>query len=809
MRTGRLKLSVLMVAVWMAAVATSVSTAPQSAAPASQPPAPTRPNAGSPNHQQVVTKYCAGCHNQRATTSATATGVVLDNADLTHIGDGAAMWEKVIKKLRAGAMPPAGMPRPDDATMNSLVSFLETTLDRRATEHPNPGRHLPHRLNRAEYENAIRDLLALDVDASTLLPPDDSVDGFDNNADSLGVSPSLLERYLSAAAKISAVAVGDPSISASSETYRIRGDASQTGQNDDLPPGTRGGLMALHTFPLDGEYLIKVKLLEINLGSIRGLEYENQLEVTVDGERVLLAPVGGPEDYTQSSLNATNVVNSLAERLQVRVKVKAGQRQVGAAFLQKPASQGGNRLQPFLRSTLIATDHTGLPHVENFTVSGPFNPTGVSDTPTRRRLFTCTPAKPQDERACAEKIVSTLARRAYRRPVAAADLSSLMKFYDAGHKEKGFDRGIEMALRAVLVSPKFIFRIERDPAGVKPGTPYRVSELELASRLSFFLWSSIPDDELLDAATRGRLRKGDELDRQVRRMLADPKSQALVSNFAGQWLHIRNLRNTTPDKNDFPDFDDNLRQAFEQELDLFVGSIIAEDRSVLDLMTADYTFVNERLAKHYRIPNVYGPHFRRVTVTEDPRKGLLGKGGILLVTSHADRTSPVVRGKWILDNLIGTPPPPAPANVPPFPEETPGTPKSVRARMEQHRASPACASCHRIMDPIGLALENFDAVGVWRTQEAGASIDASGELFDGSRINGAIELRQSLLKRPDVLVGTMTEKLLTYALGRTVEADDMPVVRAIVKSSAADDYRFSSLVRGIVTSVPFQMRRAE
>ncbi|HEU4689941.1 MAG TPA: DUF1592 domain-containing protein, partial [Vicinamibacterales bacterium] len=587
------------------------------------------------------------------------------------------------------------------------------------------------------------------------------------------------------------------------------GDASQTGQNDDLPPGTRGGLMALHTFPLDGEYLIKVKLLEINLGSIRGLEYENQLEVTVDGERVLLAPVGGPEDYTQSSLNATNVVNSLAERLQVRVKVKAGQRQVGAAFLQKPASQGGNRLQPFLRSTLIATDHTGLPHVENFTVSGPFNPTGVSDTPTRRRLFTCTPAKPQDERACAEKIVSTLARRAYRRPVAAADLSSLMKFYDAGHKEKGFDRGIEMALRAVLVSPKFIFRIERDPAGVKPGTPYRVSDLELASRLSFFLWSSIPDDELLDAATKGRLRKGDELDRQVRRMLADPKSQALVSNFAGQWLHIRNLRNTTPDKNDFPDFDDNLRQAFEQELDLFVGSIIAEDRSVLDLMTADYTFVNERLAKHYRIPNVYGPHFRRVTVTEDPRKGLLGKGGILLVTSHADRTSPVVRGKWILDNLIGTPPPPAPANVPPFPEETPGTPKSVRARMEQHRASPACASCHRIMDPIGLALENFDAVGVWRTQEAGASIDASGELFDGSRINGAIELRQSLLKRPDVLVGTMTEKLLTYALGRTVEADDMPVVRAIVKSSAADDYRFSSLVRGIVTSVPFQMRRAE
>jgi len=806
-----------MVVVWTASVATSVPRAqqPDSTTQASSRSASELPGtaASSPDLQKVVNQYCVGCHNSRATTSATASGVVLDRAELTRVAADGAMWEKVIRKLRAGAMPPSGMPRPDAATQHALVSFLETTLDRKAAEHPNPGRHLPHRLNRAEYENAIRDLLALDVDASTLLPPDDSVDGFDNNADSLGVSPSLLERYLSAAAKISALAVGDPTIGPSSETYRIRGDASQTGQNEALPPGTRGGLMALHTFPLDGEYVIKVKLLEINLGSIRGLEYQHQLEVTVDGERVLLAPVGGPEDYTQSSLNATNVVNSLAERLQVRVKVKAGQRHVGSAFLQKPASQGGQRLQPFLRSTLIATDHTGLPHVENVTVTGPFNPTGASETASRQRLFTCTPSKPRraraDEKACAEKIVSTLARRAYRRPLTEADLSSLMKFYDAGRSEGSFDRGIEMAVRAVLVSPKFIFRVEQDPVGVAPGTPYRISDLELASRLSFFLWSSIPDDELLEAASRGRLRKGDELERQVRRMLADRRADALVANFAGQWLHIRNLRNTTPDKNDFPDFDDNLRQAFERELNLFVGSIISEDRSVLDLITADYTFVNERLAKHYRIPNVYGPHFRRVTVTEDARKGLLGKGGILLVTSHADRTSPVVRGKWILDNLLGTPPPPAPANVPPFPEETPGVPKTVRARMEQHRASPQCASCHRIMDPIGLALENFDAVGVWRTQEAGATIDASGELADGSRINGAVELRASLLKRPEVLVGTMTEKLVTYALGRGVEADDMPAVRAIVRGSAQDGYRFSSIVRGIVTSVPFQMRRAE
>ena len=628
----------------------------------------------------------------------------------------------------------------------------------------------------------------------------------------LSVSPVLLERYLSAAATISALAVGDPKIIAGSETYRIRGDASQTGQDEALPPGTRGGLMARHTFPLDGEYVIKVKLLEINLGSIRGLEYEHQLEVTVDGERVLLAPVGGPKDYTESSLNATNVVNSLAERLQVRVKVKAGQRPVGAAFLMKNAAQGANRLQNFERSTLIATDHLGLPHVENFTVTGPFNATGVSDTPSRRRLFVAARRQASksraEESACAKRIVSTLARRAYRRPVTEADVTSLMSFYDAGRREGSFDRGVELATRAVLVSPKFVFRVERDPAGVTPGSPYRVSDVDLASRLSFFLWSSIPDDELLDLASRGQLNKPAVLDAQVRRMLADPRAQALVDNFAGQWLHIRNLRNTTPDKNDFPDFDDNLRQAFERELELFVGSVITEDRSVLDLMTADYTFVNERLAKHYRIPNVYGPDFRRVSLKQDARRGLLGKGGVLTLTSHADRTSPVVRGKWILDNLLGTPPPPAPAVVPPFPEEVPGVPSTVRGRMEQHRSNPACAGCHKVMDPLGLALENFDAVGAWRTRESGIAIDASGELTDGTKIDGVAALRDALVRRPEVLVGTMTEKLMTYALGRTLEYQDMPAVRAIVQSSARDNYRFSSLVRGIVSSVPFQMRSA-
>jgi hypothetical protein len=733
---------------------------------------------------------------------------VLDEVNLSAVAANGEMWEKVIRKLRAGAMPPAGMPRPDAAAHDALVSFLEDALDRAAANRPHPGRPSPHRLNRAEYANAVRDLLALNVDPAGLLPPDDSADGFDNNADVLSVSPVLLERYLSAAATISALAVGDPKIIPGSETYRIRGDASQTGQNEALPPGTRGGLMATHTFPLDGEYVIKVKLLEINLGSIRGLEYEHQLEVTIDGERVLLTPVGGPKDYTESSLNATNVVNSLAERLQVRVKVQAGQRPVGASFLMKNAAQGANRLQAFERSTLIATDHLGLPHVEHITITGPFNATGVSETPSRRRLFVCRPVKASDEPACAKRIISTLARRAYRRPVTEADVSSLMAFYDAGRREGSFERGIELATRAVLVSPKFVFRVERDPAGVAPGSVYRVSDVDLASRLSFFLWSSIPDDELLDLASRGQLSKPAVLEAQVRRMLADPRARSLTDNFAGQWLHIRNLRNTTPDKNDFPDFDDNLRQAFERELELFVGSVIAEDRSVLDLMTADYTFVNERLAKHYRIPNVYGPDFRRVSLKQDARRGLLGKGGVLTLTSHADRTSPVVRGKWILDNLLGTPPPPAPAVVPPFPEEVPGVPTTVRARMEQHRSNPACAGCHRVMDPLGLALENFDAVGAWRTRESGIAIDASGELTDGTKIDGVAALRDALVRRPDVLVGTMTEKLMTYALGRTLGHQDMPAVRAIVRSAARDDYRFSSLVRGIVSSVPFQMRNA-
>jgi hypothetical protein len=823
-------------------VAAGVVTARQSA-PVSRTTAPrvSVPPASSPTALgETIDKYCSGCHNSRTKSAATTNGVILDRAMLADAASHPEIWEKVVRKLRLGAMPPDGMPHPDAAAHDALVSWLETSLDRAAVTSPNPGRPAIHRLNRAEYANAIRDLLAFDVDASTLLPPDDAAAGFDNNADILGVSPALLERYVSAAGRISALAVGSPKISASSSTYRVKGDASQTMHQEGLPLGTRGGVMGVHTFPLDGEYVIKVKLLETNLGSIRGLEQRHDLEITVDGERVLLAPVGGPEDYVESSKNATNVVNSLDKRLQVRVRVKAGQRPVTAAFLQTSATLGGTRLQPFERSTVIATDHIGLPHVENMVVSGPFNPTGSSDTPSRRRIFTCGIGQPQpqvrlkpdpridtrghqpqagktdsrgvrlqpDQSACAKRILTGLVQLAYRHTPTAADLQPLMKFYEQGRAES-FEAGIELALRAMLASPKFVLRIERDPAGVAPGGTYRVSDVDLASRLSFFLWSSIPDRQLLDLAARGRLHEPATLRAQVRRMLADPRAGALTQNFAGQWLQIRNIHSSTPDKNDFPDFDDNLRQAFEHELNLFFDSIVREDRNVLDLLTADYSFLNERLARHYGVPYVYGSQFRRVTGLDDNRRGLLGKGGILLVTSHADRTSPVVRGKWILDTLLGSPPPPPPPDVPALPDSKATAPTTLRARLELHRANAPCAGCHKLMDPLGLSLENFNAVGAWRTEDAGAKIDASARFLDGTPLDGVASLRAVLLARKDVFVGTMTEKLLTYALGRGLQPTDMPAVRAIVRQAARDNYRFSSLIEGVVGSVPFTQRRAE
>jgi len=750
-----------------------------------------------------INRYCVTCHNSRLKTA----GLALDTEDAAHVGADAAIWEKVARKLRSGAMPPANARRPDSATADAMVRWLETSLDAAAAAAPNPGRPVAHRMNRADYANAVRDLLAIEIDPATLLPPDDSAQGFDNIADALALSPSLVEGYLTAAGRISALAVGDPSIGPSSQTFHVRGDASQVEHVEGLGLGTRGGLLAQTTLPLDGDYVIKVKLLQTNLGSVRGLQSEDQIEITVDGERVHLASIGGMADYTAAPDNATDVANAIDARLQVRVTAKAGARQIGAAFLQKASAEGGNRLQSFLRTTLIATDHLGLPHVESLTITGPFEATGPGDTPSRRRIFTCVPERASDELRCARTIITTLAHRGFRRQPTAAEVDRLVDVYKRARQGESFDRGIEMAIRGILASPKFLVRVEQEGKPPAAGLVYRISDIELASRLSFFLWSSIPDDELLKVAEAGKLSDRATLHAQVRRMLADRRADALVSNFAGQWLYLRNVRTAEPDKNAFPDFDDNLRQSFQRETELFVNSIMREDRNVLDLLTADYTFVNERLARHYRISGVYGSQFRRVMVGDDARRGLLGQGSILMVTSHSDRTSPVVRGKWILDNLLGAPPPPPLPNAGQL-KDTPddGQPHSLRTRMEEHRSNPVCASCHKVMDPIGFSLENFDAVGAWRSREGDLPIDASGQLADGTPVDGVVTLRNAILRRPEIFVSTMTEKMLTYALGRGLMYYDLPAVRDIVRQSARADYRFSSLVLAIVDSLPFQMR---
>ncbi len=759
--------------------------------------------------QAIVSTYCVTCHNDKLKTG----GLALDRPELADIAAHADVWEKVIRKVRTGMMPPAGAPRPNVAERDELLSSLVATLDAAARTRPNPGRPLVHRLNRAEYANAIRDLLALDVDVSTMLPADDSSAGFDNNADVLGVSPVLLESYLTAAERISALALGDRSLPPAGEIYRVRQDESQDRHVPGLPLGTVGGILIDTTLPLDGEYQFRVTLFRTNLGTMRGLEYEHQLEISVDGERVHLATFGGDKEIVASSDNPTTTGDAVDGRFTARVKLKAGPHKIGAAFLEKTQALNTRRLQNYVRSSSDTIDFSGYPHIDEVILTGPFNATGAADTPSRRRLFVCTPKTQADETGCARQILSTVGRRAYRSDLSERDLATLMDFFRQGRKDGGsFDSGIDLALRRVLSSPKFIFRTERDPAGLAAGAAYRVADIDLASRLSFFIWSSIPDDELLDLAARGALSRPATLERQVRRMLADPKAQTLVDNFLGQWLQLRNLKSKQPNSHEFPDFDDNLRQALHAETELFVGSIIREDRSVLDLMMADYTFVNERLARHYGIPNVYGSHFRRVSLPDETRKGLLGKGAVLMVTSHPHRTSPVIRGKWVLENILGAPPPPPPDVVPPFEEETAAAkPKSVRERLEAHRRNPACAGCHRMIDPAGLALENFDAVGAWRTRDGGTRgtpVDASGQLVDGTKVDGVVALRQALMREPEIFVGTVTEKLLTYAVGRGLAAPDMPAVRAIVRDARRDDYRFSSVVLGIIRSVPFQMRAA-
>ena len=755
--------------------------------------------------REFTKQYCITCHNARLKTG----GLVLESRDFDHPSADADVWEKVIRKVQVGMMPPGGAPQPDPATRRALVTTLSGALDEAAKANPNPGRPALHRLNRTEYAYAIHDLLDLEVDPATLLPPDDSAYGFDNVADVLGVNATLMEQYVSAAGKVSSLAVGDPDVSPAAEVHTIPQDASQDRHVEGLPFGTIGGILATQTIQIAGEYELSAKFFRTNLGVLRGLEYEHVLEYAVDGVRVHLTKLGGPDDWAANLENNTLIADQIEERAKVRVPLTAGPHEITAAWIKKSDAVDPVRTTRPVRSSHDTRDPLGIPHLSTFTVAGPFKPSGSGDMPSRRRIFTCKPATGTEER-CARQIIATLVRRAYRGQGTDADIERLMGFFRAGRQQRDFERGIQVALQRVLASPKFVFRAEREPDQLAAGRAYVLSDLELASRLSFFLWSSIPDDELLKAAAESRLREPAVLERQVRRMLADPKSERFVTNFAGQWLYLRNLTNHQPNSMMFPDFDDQLRQAFRREAELFFDSIVHEDRNVLDLMTADYTFVNERLARHYDIPNVYGSQFRRVTLTDDARKGLLGKGAILTVTSRATRTSPVVRGKWILDNILNAPPPPPLANVPPLPEpDESGQVLSMRERMEAHRKNPVCANCHRMFDPIGLAMENFDAVGRWRARDGGSlgvAIDATGELLDGTKVDGVVSLRRALLRQPEMFVGTVVEKLMTYALGRGVAADDMPSVRAIIRDASSHDNRFSSLVLGIVKSAPFTMR---
>jgi hypothetical protein len=759
-------------------------------------------------HQALVGRYCLDCHN----AAERAADLSLEGADLAAVERDPEIWEAVVRKLRVAMMPPSDAPQPEAGERAAFVAWLERRLDRAAGASPDPGPALIRRLNRAEYANAVRDLLDLTVDATALLPPDDSAYGFDNIADALNTSPTHVEQYLSAAGKIAALAIGDPETGPAAQTFRIRQDASQDIPVVGMPLGTVGGGMARVVLPLDGEYRLDVTYFKSNLGAMKGLEFPHDFEIAVDGERVHLATIGGTEDFTELMRNITEAADAVAKRSSTTVALTAGAHDISVGFVYAGAQLGTTRLQPFLRSSQDILDVTGHPHIETLTVTGPFNPSGPGSSASRERIFSCRPTPSGGEaRACAEDILSTLARRAYRGTETEEDLGELLAFYDSGSATRGFEAGIQTALERLLSSPKFLFRIERTPESAEPGAAYPLTNLELASRLSFFLWSSIPDDELLAAANDGSLSQPKIYAAQVARMLASPKAAALVDNFAGQWLYLRNLDAFVPNSVGFPNFDDNLRQGLKTETELFFASIVNEDRSVLDLMTASDTFLNERVAKHYGVRGVYGPHFRRVELDDERRFGLLGKGSVLMVSSHTDRTSPVVRGKWVLENVLGTPPPAPPADVPALEEIDPEGVMTFRQKLEAHRANPACAGCHATMDPIGFALENFDVVGAWRDHEKGvgsARIDASGRLADGTVVDGAVALRQAIMSDPNMFASTVVQKLMTYGLGRGLTATDMPVVRGIVREVADDDYRFSSIVLAIAESVPFRMRKA-
>ena len=771
------------------------------------------PSHGPP--RMLLNRYCVSCHSEALRTA----GLALDSLDVAKVGEKAEVWEKVLGKLNARAMPPVGMPRPDETEYDSLSSYLERALDQAADAHPNPGRIVPHRLNRTEYTNAIRDLIALDIDGKELLPADSSRHGFDNIGNVLTTSPLLMERYLSSAIKITRLAIGDPAIALDSKLYTLPKYLKQEDRmSDALPFGSQGGVAINHNFPLDGEYVIQVRLQKNFRGYIRGIRRARQADIRLDGVKLGQFSIGGEHKGKSSFIFTSAGTGELQQEtyerraddvFKVRFSAKAGPKLIGISFAREVTMPEGP-LEPPLTQYDFAMYKGGNPAVRTVEVTGPYNATGVSETPSRRKIFVCYPTASAEEDPCAAKILASLARRAYRRPVTDEDLQTLLDFYRTGHSKGGFEAGVGAALERILVGPEFLFHIETDPKNTKSASAYSVSDLELASRLSFFLWSSIPDDQLLRLAENERLSEPKVLEEQVQRMLADPRSKALVNNFVGQWLQLRNMKVVRPDPDAFGYFDENLREGFQKETELLFENLMREDGSVLELLSADYTFINERLARHYQIPDVYGSHFRRVAVSDEARRGILGHGSVLTVTSYANRTSPVLRGKWVLENILGAAPPPPPPDVPELKERgEDGRVLSMREQMEQHRANPACVVCHAQMDPLGFALENFDGVGGWRTIDANTPIDASGVLPDGTRFEGPTGLRKVLLSRGEEFVTNVTEKLLTYALGRGAEYYDAPAIRKIVRESAPGNYRWSSLVTGIIKSTPFQMRRSK
>jgi hypothetical protein len=751
-------------------------------------------------------QYCVYCHNDQLKSGSMS----LTRLNLEHLDKSAELAEMVVRKLRVGMMPPPGMPRPNVQTVKAFAASLESALDQSAAAKPNPGRPALHRLNRTEYANSVRDLLGVEIDASALLPPDDMSHGFDNMADVLTMSPTLMEGYIRAAGRISREAVGDPEALPLTSTYQIPRVESQNRHVDGTPFGTRGGLSLVHNFPADGEYVFKIGYYYAPTGPLFGVNQGKgqQVELAVNGERVALIDVNPALTLAKDGVKTPPI------------HIKAGDQRISASFLIKADGPIEDEFS-MVEQTLVDVSAGAVPgittltHLHELSITGPTNVTGVSDTPSRLKIFSCRPAPGSDEVPCAKRIVSALARQAYRRPVTDRDVEDLLNFYQAGRNQGSFDSGIRTAIQAMLASPEFVFRFEHVSANAAPGSNVRVSDLELASRLSYFLWSSAPDNQLISIASQGKLKDPAVLRQQVRRMLGDARSDALSTKFADEWLHLQNLNDGNPDLFLFPNYDKTLAQSMKRETELLFDSVVRENRNVLDLLTADYTFVNERLARHYGIPDVMGGRFRRVPVTDDNRKGLLGDAGILMLTSTAIRTSPVQRGKWVMEVLLGTPPPPPPPNVPALPENSEGRtghvakPQSVRERMEEHRANPTCAACHKLMDPIGFSLENFDAVGVWRTNDSGFAIDAAGQMFDGAKLNGPASLRQAILNHSDAFLSTFTENLLAYGLGRVIDYRDEPVVRSIDREADKDNHRFLDYVMGIVNSPPFQMRRTE